>query len=143
MAFEVVTTAQSFFKPKLPAGMCSLVKSGALHLAASDVEAAKIGGRCVVLADPDTLRIALRRVRSGEEDGAATVRVEKNKLGKDTGRRSVNVGRAIVRLALEPQNVAGRYPLIRTRGDSGGELLIVNLTGGPEVNGSDSKQSRK
>ena len=54
------------------------------------------------------------------------ITVVKTGKKKDSGRRSINMTRAIKRLGLTPESITGRYELL-TRGDDGAELLIVAL----------------
>lgn len=85
----------------------------------------KIERMAAVLADPSTLRLAIRRPRDeAEMVGAMQVCWLTRKGGVATGRCGINVGRAIKALALTPAACKGRYALT-TKDD----LLILSLAG--------------
>jgi hypothetical protein len=123
VSFEVVEPGGFGLAPPLPEGEVSISRSGALTAHAKDLEIVGIGNYAIVLADSDTLRVAFRDVRDGEQQQSVCASVVRRKSGVDTGRRSINVGRAIKRLGLTNESVAGRYTLNVHK-----DLLIVNLT---------------
>ncbi|MFH1746180.1 MAG: hypothetical protein ABIG44_03965 [Planctomycetota bacterium] len=126
MSFVIVEPGT--FEPvaALAEGEVSLGKRGTLLARVADLELVGIGNYSIILADTSgTLRLALRAVRDGEQDKSVACGVVTRKGGADSGRRRINVARAIKRLSLTPEACAGRYQL-NVHHD---ELLIVNLTG--------------
>ncbi len=125
MAFEVVPRGQ--FRPRdgLGEGQVTLDKNGRLLARQEDLSLVQINGSAMVLIDCATLRIALRCCADdGEQDLAVTVS-ETHKGGhRDNGRRSLQLGRAIRKLGLEPSACVGRYQL-KTKDN----LLILELSG--------------
>ncbi len=128
MSFEVVEPGEFNFQNAIEAGQCSLSKSGKLTLRAADLEAAGIGPHyAIVMAYPDDFRVALRQVRDGEQSKSVAISVVKTGKGHDSGRRSISRMRALKRIGVTAESVAGRFELL-TKGDAGAELLIVALT---------------
>jgi len=123
VAFEIVQPG-AFVQARMERGEVSLGKTGQLSLRAEDCEQVSIRDRCVILADSGTLRIALRAADDGEAEFAARVQVVRGHKRRDSGRRAVNVMRALRQLGLVAAAVRGRYQL--TQKDS---LLIVALCG--------------
>ena len=126
MAFEVVEPGVFGLREALPEGQCSVSKCGKLSLRLADLESVGIGHYAIVLADRESLRLAVRGVRDGEQAQSVAVSLTAGHK-RDTGRRALNVARAIGRLGLELDAVAGRYDLL-TKGEGRDALLIVNFT---------------
>ena len=126
MGFEIVEPGSWHPMDPLPKGKCSIAKSGKLTAHAEDLAVAEIGKRAVVLADRDSFRIALRAAREGDDSRSVAVATVTGKSKRDTGRRGLNVARAIRNVGLEVENVVGRYELM-AKGSGRDALLIVNL----------------
>lgn len=127
MGFEIVEPGHMQMMDPLPQGQASLAKSGKLCAHACDLQLAEIGKHAVVLADRESFRIALRAAREGDEGRTVAVSiVTASKSKRDSGRRGLNIGRAIRRLDLEPEKCAGRYEL-HHKGAGRDSLLILNL----------------
>jgi hypothetical protein len=126
MSFEVVPRGVFSVATPLAEGQAALGKSGKLRLRCSDLGRAGIKDVCVVLADVELLRIALRRTRSGEENVSMRVSPVGHKNRKPGSSVAINVARAIRRLGLEAASLAGRYEL-SAKGPDGDALLIVAL----------------
>ena len=128
MAFEVIEPGKLSFAEPLGEGRCSIGKGGALACRAADLEIVGITHYAIVLADAETTRLALRAVRDGEQQQSVAVSIVscgKGAKRHDSGRRRINVLRALRRLAVTAEAAAGRYDFM-VKGD---ELLIVNLIG--------------
>jgi hypothetical protein len=79
------------------------------------------------MADGQTMRVALRAVRDGEQPKSAALTITtagKGAKKHDAGRRNVLIMRALRRLGVTPEAVAGRYALSQ----HDGSLLILCLT---------------
>jgi hypothetical protein len=124
MAFQLVRAGQrSEFFRAMPEGVCSIDGAGAALFHKSDLELVDIADQAAILADPDTLRIAVRKPRA-DDDPAAIVRVTiiTNKRGAPTGRAKIPVGATIRECGLTAKAARGRYDLA-TKDD----LIIVAL----------------
>ncbi len=122
MSFEIVARGVFGCLPPILEGECSIDRGGKLTLLASDLLESSIDREAVLMSDPELMRIALRPVREGEQRLA--VKISPLLRGRtDSGRRTVNVARAIKRCGLDPKACAGRYELL---GKS--DLLIVAFT---------------
>jgi hypothetical protein len=132
MAFEIVEPGLFTPPPPLQEGQASLSKSGKLTVRERDLAMIGVTTAAVALADRELLRLALRAPRDGEKGKTVAVSiVGSGKAKKDTGRRQVNMIRAIRRLDLLPAATCGRYELT-TKGSAPGEaLLIVGLCDAP------------
>ncbi|MEW6253921.1 MAG: hypothetical protein AB1716_25020 [Planctomycetota bacterium] len=110
----------------------TLRADGAMLMHREALERAGITDRAVLMADGETLRLALRAPRDGEAQIAARVQVLK-KRGADQGRRLVQVVRPLRELALEPKAARGRYRFeLKHEGPKAGPtLLIVPLVPDP------------
>ncbi|MGD8450696.1 MAG: hypothetical protein PVJ57_02660 [Phycisphaerae bacterium] len=129
MSFELVESGDfGGGGEALAEGECSLRKGGKLVAHAADLALVNIGNYAMVMADAGTLRIALRAVRDGEEAKSYACSVVRRANKTDSGRREINVLRALHRLNLTPEAVVGRYPLT-VKGEGAGGMLIVNLVG--------------
>lgn len=126
MAFEIVEPGATFGKDALTSGTASISRSGRLTVVQEDLELAGIDRTAVVLADPGTLRIALRAPREDETAVSVACSPMLTHAKRDTGRRALNIVRALRRLSLTPEAAAGRYELA-TKGAGADALLIVNL----------------
>ena len=122
MGFEPVPVG--VWKAGVPLGEmdCSLDGSGKLRLRQADLAKVNIQDAAVLLADADTLRLALRRPRANEVKLVRTVRPVLDKRGQPTANRDVNATVGIRALNLEPKACRGRHKL-----DRKDDLLILNL----------------
>jgi hypothetical protein len=128
LAFEIVEPGTFNFAEPLAVGQCSISKAGRLSCRAEDVRAVGIGHYAIVMADGQTMRVALRVPRDGEQPKSAALTITtagKGAKKHDAGRRNVLIMRALRRLGVTPEAVAGRYALSQ----HDGSLLIVCLTG--------------
>lgn len=119
MAFVAIPRARLRAIAVLPAGRVELGRDGVLTARDGDLRAVGIAGRCILLADPDLMRLALRAVRDGEDAAAFPV------PPTDEGRsvlRQVRVLPALQECGLDPGEVAGVYEL-----DPHDELLTITL----------------
>jgi len=133
MGFVVVEPGWLNTMEPLPEGVASIAKSGKLTARRADLALAAIGHAAVVLADRDSFRLALRAPRGTEEGKTVAVStVSTGQAKRDSGRRSINVPRAIRALDLMPEHTAGRYTL-NIHGEGASGLLILNLM--PETSG--------
>lgn len=107
----------------LPEDMISIQRSGMATLRVGPLAMIGVTDRCIALADPELMRIGIRRPTEEESDFAFSVLALRNKRGKDTGRRHINCAPAIGRLGIEPREVAGRYRLM-----SVDQMLFVTFT---------------
>ena len=123
MAFEVIEAGQFARADPLPAGEVSISKNGILTAHAEDLTTVGIEHYAIILADKATFRIGLRSVRDGEEQKSMACCVIKRKNGGDTGKRTLNVKRAIRHISLTPEACAARYTL-NIHHD---EVVFVNL----------------
>ena len=121
MGFEIIQPG-AFVQARMERGQISLGKTGQLWLCAEDCEQVSIRDRCVILADSGTLRIGLRAADHGEVEFAARVGIVKGRKCRDSGRRCINVARALRQLGLEVEAVRGRYQLAQKD-----NLLILAL----------------
>ncbi len=129
MAFEIVAPgALSNTMNPLAEGQCSIAKGGKLTIRKADLDLAGIEHYAIVLADRETFRIGVRAVR-GEDERPRSVAVSivtSGKGKKDSGRRTLSLTRAIKKVDLRPEAVAGRYELI-VRGKTSDAMLIISL----------------
>lgn len=87
VAFRIVEPGRFAKTDPLPEGMVAFDKNGTGLFHVADLQLVGIGGRVIVLADNGgTLRVALRKVRGGEESKAAKVAIVK-RGDSDSGRR--------------------------------------------------------
>lgn len=125
MGFQVVKAGSGrpeSFRP-LGEGEISIGKSGMATLHADDLELVQIvGDRCVLLADPEHMRLGLRVPAGSEPTVPVRKALTSGKKKRDTGRRIINVLPALREMRIEPAKISGRYA-IRTKDN----LLIVNL----------------
>jgi hypothetical protein len=128
VGFEVLPRGERTFAERLPEGACSLSKNGKLTLRKGDLALARISEAAIVLADPGTLRIALRAPRPDEAALAMRVGLMGKKNQKDP-RYGVSVARAVKAVGLTLAAAAGRYELA-TKGTGADALLIVKLVVG-------------
>ncbi len=131
MAFEIVEPGSLSTMDPLAEGQVSIAKSGKLTIRKADLDLAGIDHYAMVMADRETFRVGVRAVRGDDERprSVAVSTVTSGKAKKDSGRRTLNLGRAIKRLDLQPEAVAGRYELV-VRGKEGDAMLILNLMPG-------------
>jgi hypothetical protein len=129
VGFEIVAAGRWSPVDPLEQGEISICRSGTATFRAEDLASVGIDKPWVtVLADPSTLRVAVRPVRSGEEQGSVAVSNVMRSKGKiDSGRRRISLARAIRHCGLTTAAVAARYNL-HVKDD---QLLIINLTDGP------------
>lgn len=122
MPFEIVE-AGNLNAHALQEGEASIDRRGSLVVRSADLEAVGITNYAIVLADADTRRIGLRAVRDGEQSISLACSVILTGSRNDSRRRRTSVLRAIRRLGLTPEAVAGRYTLNVHRD----ELLFITL----------------
>jgi len=127
MTFVIVEPGKWQSPDPLPKGWASLAKSGRLRLYASDLQAAGIKDRAVLLSDRDTWRIALRAARDDERERSKPIAIcTTGKTKRDTGRRQLMIARAVRTLGLEVEKCSGRFELMR-KGTGADALLIITL----------------
>jgi hypothetical protein len=134
VSFEVVPCGRWAPVDPLAEGEVSVCRSGVACFRTEDLVKAGIDRKpwAMVLADAGTLRVAVRAVRSGEEQQAVAVSQVTRKGGADAGRRRINLARAIRHCGLTTAAVAARYNLhVKTKDEGDAGLLIINLTDGP------------
>jgi len=119
MSFEVYTPVRGLSLRSIQPHQASIAKSGVLALNVADLKAAQITDKAVILIDPKTRRIALRRARDGELD---TMAVTVYGRPKGTTRRITAFKGVLLALGIDPAQAAGRYEL--TAHD---DLLVLNL----------------
>jgi len=125
MSFQFVPRGTWQPGEKLEPGQVAINVDGRLVLRVEDLALVKIDKSVALLADPSTLRLAIRRPRDElEAAGAMRVTPITRKSGAGTGRAGINAARGIKALALTPRTCKGRYTLT-TKDD----LLIVSLAG--------------
>ena len=130
MSFEIVTPGAFAQVAPLGEGEASIGKNGTLTARADDLAMVGIERYAIVLADPGSLRIGLRGVRDGEQQQSVACSVITTRKDKsDSGRRRLNVVRAIKRLGLTAEAVCGRYTL-NVHKD---ELLFLTMTEAKDV----------
>jgi hypothetical protein len=122
MGFQVIEPGHWKTPDPLAEGEVSVNKEGRIIFRREDLTEAGIEGFCVLLADPMTLRIAVRKPREGEAGRSLVVSTIKGHKDRDSGRRAVNAARGIKALKLDPAACAGRYTLMTKD-----ELLILGL----------------
>ena len=133
MGFEVVVPGVWRSVDALPAGWASIAKNGKLTLHSKDLAQIGVKDRAVVLQDRETFRIALRAPRGDQDpDARGLTTLAAGKAKRDTGRRSIDIGRAVRMLDLQVEKVRGRYELV-IKGQGRDALLIVNLM--PDTSG--------
>jgi hypothetical protein len=116
----------------LEKGQASISRSGDGTFRVQDLELAGIKNYAVVLADKETLRLAVRAPRDNERlDSVAVGIVRKGAAKVDAGRRRIRLARGIKHLDLTPEAVAGRFDLLAKD-----DLLILPLIG---TDGSEAK----
>jgi len=123
VAFEVVKKKAFALREPLPEDAISIQKSGMATLRVGPLAMVGVSDRCIALADSELMRVGIRRPHEDEAELGFTVQVLRNKGGRDTGRRHVNLAPAIRRLGVEPREVAGRYRLM-----SVDQMLFVTFT---------------
>lgn len=126
--FEVVEAGSFGPGEPLGEGECSLSRNGTMVLRTEDLELVGIGAYAIVLADCENLRLGLRAVRDGEQQSSVACSVIRRKNSDDTGRRRIQITRALRRLGLTAEAVAGRYSLQVHRD----ELLFITLAAGKD-----------
>jgi hypothetical protein len=112
MAFEIVVPG-TFNFGGIAAGECSIGKSGTLTARFADLILVGVGNYAIVLVDTSTRRIAVRGPRDGEQANSVSASIIPNAKKQDSGRRKLNISRALRRLGLDASAVAGRYELHR------------------------------
>ena len=133
MAFEVLIPGVWKSADPLREGWASISKNGKLMLHAKDLARVAIKDRAVTLFDEGTFRIAFRAPREDEKAQARPFTIiPSGKLKRDSGRRSLDIGRAVRRLGLAVENAAGRYEL-GTHGQGRDAILVLCLM--PDVSG--------
>jgi len=131
MSFTVLEKGAWAVREALEQGQVSISKTGQARFCREDLDLVGITDSLVILLDQELLRLAFRKPRSGEEQNAYRV------TGAHSGKRvaktraTVQIGRALREIRLEPEAVAGRYELT-TKDD----LLILNLANGAAGTGS-------
>ena len=125
VSFQFVARGRWQPGEKLEPGQVAINVDGRLVLRVEDLALVKIDKSVALLADPSTLRLAIRKPRDEiEAAGAMRVTPITRKSGAGTGRAGVSAARGIKALALTPAACKGRYTLT-TKDD----LLIVSLAG--------------
>jgi hypothetical protein len=127
MGFEFVPSGEWKAGPRLESGFAALGRDARLTLHAEDLRLVGIFDEAAVCADPDTLRIGLRVPTEAERPRARRVGVVKAaRHGRDTGRRTIDVRKALQRIRLDPRQVNGRYE-VSVKGEGLGGILIVHI----------------
>lgn len=132
MSFEPVEIEARPFGSSNPLreGECSIAKTGHGLFHGADLSIVQITDQAALLADPGTLRLALR-VPHLPEDFHSVVKVSPAKNGR--GRVHVPLSAGIRRLGLTPRGVGGARYELSTKDN----LLIIQL-----VNGETGKAKR-
>ena len=135
MSFKVYQPNRIETNP-LEEGQAAIDKGGTARFRREDLASVGITDRVVLLTDEGTLRVAIRKPRSGETANAMKVTV--NKTGSKTAltRAHVRLAGAIRDLRLELSATKGRYPMT-TKDD----LLILNLAGCKAGAGVDDEEN--
>jgi hypothetical protein len=130
VSFEVIPAGKAIGGDALKDGQASLGSNGSITVRTSDLAEAGIvgGGKAIVLADPATLRIAVRAPRDGETEGASVSPLTTGKGKRSETRCRVNMSRALKAIGIEARDVAGRYGIEVHREGEAPPLLILNLT---------------
>jgi hypothetical protein len=89
----------------------SIAKDGQLTFRESLLRSVGISDLAVLLSDPDTLRLAIRRPKEHEIARAVRVCVVRGVKSRDTGRRTVRATRGFHALCLDPKACVGRMEL--------------------------------
>ncbi len=126
MPLELVEPGLFQLKPKLAEDEASLSKSGELTLRAETWGLVNGGERAAVLIDKELLVLCIRPGREGEKTYPMHPLLNKKK--KPTGKVQANVARAVKRLALTTEAVAGRWPLSVKK-----DALFVHFGGKPNA----------
>jgi hypothetical protein len=121
--FEVVAKKTFRLPEPLAEDAISIQRSAVATLRLEPLAMIGVTDRAVVLADPELMRIGIRRPTEDEADIAFAVHTLRSKAGKDSRRRHVNLTPAIRRLGIEPREVGGRYTLMSVEA-----TLFVTLT---------------
>jgi hypothetical protein len=125
MGFEIVKPGELASFDAIEEGQVSISRSGDATFRREDLDLVKIGAYAIVLADPETLRLAVRAPRDNERlESVAVGVITKGKEKKDAGRRRIRLTRAIKRLDLTCEAVAGRFDLLAKD-----DLIIIPLIG--------------
>ena len=122
MAWKTIEPGQWKATVALEESQVSITKDGQLTFRESLLKSVGIGDFATLMADPDTLRLGLRRPKEHELAGAVRVSVVRGAQKRDTGRRTVRGTRGFHALCLDPQVCVGRLEL--TIKD---QTLILNL----------------
>ncbi len=103
---------------RLEEGQCTLTRSGAATFRLGDLALIGVSDRVSVFVDQANFRIGFKRPTEVDLDGAYRVSIarafsnaKRSQANADTGRRTVNIGRALKLLGVDPRVVAGRYDL--------------------------------
>ena len=123
--FELIEPGVMHAANRLPEGWGSIGKSGKLVVHQSDLDLVGIGRQAAVLVDVDTWRVAIRALRP-DERGVVVSTVTTGKHKRSSGKCYLNIRRAVLRLGLETERIAGRYEL-STKGQGADALLMVCL----------------
>ena len=138
MAFVVIEAGTFAPANPLVEGQTSLGRNGTLLAFAKDLARVAISNYAVLLADPDNNRLGLRAVRKGEEAVALVCSIVTRKDKSDSGRRRLNVTRALKSLGLKPEDCCGRREWIKHRD----ELLYVVLERRPPQKSDKGRKSK-
>ena len=138
MSFVVIKAGTFAPANPLVKGQTSLGRNGTLLAFAEDLARVGITNYGILLADPDNSRLGLRAVREGEEQGSVACSVVMRKGRGDSGRRRVNVGRALKALDLKPEDCCGRREWI----PHGNELLYIVLERRPPQKSDKGRKSK-
>jgi len=131
MPFVIVEPGSFQHSEPLQEGECSISRNATLTARADDLGIVGITNYAIVMADTDTLRLGLRAVRDGEEQKSVACSIISAGQDKhDSGRRRILVNRALQRLGLTAEAVAGRYTLMSKEKDG---LLFVVLSEAKDV----------
>lgn len=124
MSFRLVEKKVFSSTDVIPEGYVSIDRGGNARFHAEDLQLVGIEGVAIVLVDEMTLRIGIRKPRSGEQQNAYMVRPVYKGKKPDRSRLQISLRSALNELRLEAKAVAGRYQLM-----SKGDLLTINLAG--------------
>ena len=119
MSFELYTQIRS--ARSLPPGWIQLDRYGQTRRTAQDLLGGGIGREVAVLIDRSTKRLAIRPPRTDDAD-----QMEPSLIMRWTKTRTssrVNLRGALRAIGIDPERVAGRWPLLKQDG-----LLIVRFT---------------
>jgi hypothetical protein len=138
VAFSVYEPGPFGFANALAEGEVSVYRNGTTLFNKADLGLVGITDAAVVLVDEATMRVALRKPRSGEANKVLKVSPPRRRRGSgDSNRRQVYLGGPIRAMNIEPETVAGRYEATTVD-----DLFIVNLGGLEKGTAKSSKPKR-